>query len=311
MNNYDVIIVGAGPAGMTAGIYAARAGMKVLVIENKGPGGQVALTSTIQNYPGVGNIDGFLLGQNMWDQMTALGVITEFRTVDKIDFESQPKQIVAEGVTFSANAIILSMGASARGLGVSNEKSFIGKGLSYCAVCDGMLYKGKHVAVIGGGNSALEDVLYLANIAQHITLIHRRDSFRAEDAIVQQLYKKIEQSPELIDLKLCCVVSELVGDDKIKSIKIRNVDTNQTSQIDVDGVFVAVGRSPQTELLDGKINLDAQGYILTDENMATNISGVFAAGDIVHKNLRQIATAISDGAIAGTQASVYCKRHKI
>lgn len=311
MNTYDIIIVGAGPAGMTAGIYAARAGMKVLVIENKGPGGQVALTSTIQNYPGVGNIDGFMLGQNMWDQMTALGVTTEFRTVDSIDFEAQPKKIVAEGVTFFATAIILSMGASSRGLGVPKEKFYIGKGLSYCAVCDGMLYKNKNVAVIGGGNSALEDVLYLSNIAKHITLIHRRDGFRAEDASVKQMYAKIESTPGLIDLKLCKVVSEIIGEDKVQGVKIRDVNTNQTEEIMLDGVFVAIGRSPQTELLDGKINLDAQGYIITDENMATNISGVYAAGDIVHKNLRQIATAISDGAIAGTHASVYCKRHKI
>lgn len=311
MNNYDVIIIGAGPAGMTAGIYAARAGMKVLIMENKGPGGQVALTSTIQNYPGVGNIDGFQLSQNMWDQMTALGVTTEFRTVDKINFETQPKTVVAEGVTFEATAIILSMGASARGLGIANEKTFIGKGLSYCAVCDGMLYKGKNVVVVGGGNSALEDVLYLANIAKHITLVHRRDSFRAEDAITQQLYAKVKEFPDLIDLKLNCVVSELSGENKIQHIKIRNVDTNKSEAIDVDGVFVAIGRSPQTELLDGKIKLDAQGYIIVDENMATNISGVYAAGDIVHKTLRQIATAISDGAVAGTQASVYCKRNKM
>lgn len=310
MNNYDVIIIGAGPAGMTAGIYAARAGMKTLIIESKGPGGQVALTSTIQNYPGVGQIDGFMLGQQMWDQMTSLGVTTEFRTVDKIDFESNPKQIVAEGVTFTATAIILSMGASSKGLGLSNEKSFIGKGLSYCAVCDGMLYKNKVVAVVGGGNSAIEDALYLSNIVKHLFVIHRRDQFRAEEIGVKQLMAKKEERPDLIDFKLGFVVTEILGAEKITGLKLRDVATNKISTLDVDGVFVAIGRSPQTELLDDKIQLDAQGYILTDEYMSTNIEGVYAAGDIVHKNLRQIATAISDGAIAGTQASIFAKRHR-
>ena len=310
MNNYDIIIVGAGPAGMTAGIYAARAGMKVLVIESRGPGGQVALTNTIQNYPGVGNVDGFTLGQKMWDQMTALGVVTEFANVDSIDFDSNPKQIIANGVTFTAPSIILSMGASAKGLGIKNEKSFIGKGLSYCAVCDGMLYKNKNVVVVGGGNSAIGDALYLSNIAKHLTLIHRRNSFKADEASVNELYQKQQKNPDSIDLKLDCVVDEIIGQDKIESLKVRNIKTNQIEEVKTDGVFVAIGRSPQVELLDGKINIDAQGYIITDENMATNISGVYAAGDIVHKNLRQIATAINDGAIAGTHASVYVKRNR-
>lgn len=310
MNDFDIIIIGAGPAGMTAGIYAARAGMKVLVFESKGPGGQVALTSTIQNYPGVGQVDGFMLGQSMWEQMTNLGVQTEFRMVDKIDFESNPKVVVAEGVTFNASAIILSMGASSKNLGLKKEKQFVGRGISYCAVCDGMLYKNKKVAVIGGGNSAIEDALYLSNIVDHLTLIHRRDTFRAEDAGVKQLFEKKEATNK-IDLKLNCVVTKILGEDKITGLEVRNTKTNEISKIDVDGVFVAIGRSPQNELLDGKIDMDAQGYILVDENMSTSIEGVFAAGDIVHKSLRQITTAVSDGAIAGTRASGYVKRQKL
>ncbi len=310
MNNYDIIIIGAGPAGMTAGIYAARAGMKVLVLEGKGPGGQVALTNTIQNYPGVGNVDGFLLGQNMWEQMTALGVVTEFANVDNIDFDSNPKVIVANGVTFTATSVILSMGASAKGLGVKNEKFYVGKGLSYCAICDGMLYKNKDVVVVGGGNSAIGDALYLSNIVKRLTLVHRRDTFRADETSVAELYKKQQQNPDLIQFKLDCVVDEVLGQDKIDALRIRNIKTGNIEDIKTDGVFVAIGRSPQVELIEGHINVDAQGYIITDENMATNVSGVYAAGDIVHKNLRQIATAINDGAIAGTQASIYVKRNR-
>ena len=310
MNNYDIIIIGAGPAGMTAGIYAARAGMKVLVLESKGPGGQVALTSTIQNYPGVGTVDGFLLGQNMWEQMTALGVVTEFANVDNIDFNSNPKKVVANGVTFTATSVILSMGASAKGLGVKNEKFYVGKGLSYCAICDGMLYKNKDVVVVGGGNSAIGDALYLSNIVKHLTLVHRRDTFRADEASVAELYKKQKENPDLIDFKLDCVVDEVLGQDKIEALRVRNIKTGNIEDVKTDGVFVAIGRSPQGELIEGHINVDAQGYIITDENMATNVSGVYAAGDIVHKNLRQIATAINDGAIAGTQASIYVKRNR-
>ena len=310
MNNYDIIIIGAGPAGMTAGIYAARAGMKVLVLESKGPGGQVALTNTIQNYPGVGTVDGFLLGQNMWEQMTALGVVTEFANVDNIDFNSNPKKVVANGVTFTATSVILSMGASAKGLGVKNEKFYVGKGLSYCAICDGMLYKNKDVVVVGGGNSAIGDALYLSNIVKHLTLVHRRDTFRADEASVAELYKKQKENPDLIDFKLDCVVDEVLGQDKIEALRVRNIKTGNIEDVKTDGVFVAIGRSPQVELIEGHINVDAQGYIITDENMATNVSGVYAAGDIVHKNLRQIATAINDGAIAGTQASIYVKRNR-
>ncbi len=310
MNDYDVIIIGAGPAGMTAGIYAVRAGMKVLVLESKGPGGQVALTSTIQNYPGVGQIDGFKLGQDMWEQMTNLGVETQFLSVDKINFDTNPKEVVAEGVTFRAPSIILSMGASSRSLGLANEKDFVGKGLSYCAVCDGMLYKGKNVVVVGGGNSAVEDAMYLSNIVGHLTIVHRREQFRADDIEIQRLLKKQSEYKELIDFKMGFVVSKLIGKERLEQIVLRNLNTNATETMDVDGIFIAIGRSPQTELLDGKITLDAQGYIITDENMATNLSGVYAAGDIVHKNLRQITTAISDGAIAGTQASIYAKKNK-
>ena len=310
MNNYDVIIIGAGPAGMTAGIYAARAGMKVLVLESKGPGGQVALTNTIQNYPGVGEIDGFTLGQNMWEQMTSLGVETKFSMVDKIDFESTPKKVWAEGQTYEAPALILSMGAASKGLGLAREKKFIGKGISYCAVCDGMLYKNKRVAVIGGGNSAVEDAVYLSNIVSNLTVVHRRGQFRATEAEVNKLMKRKEEMGDKLELKLGFVVADILGEDKVNGIVIRNTQTNQQETIEVDGVFIAIGRSPQTELLDGKIVIDEKGYIMVDENMRTNIPGVFAAGDVVHKNLRQIATAISDGAIAGTEASAFAKGNK-
>ncbi len=306
---FDIIIIGGGPSGMTAGIYAARAGMKVLLIEKMGMGGQVALTSTIANYPGVANVEGIDLSMKMYEQMTALGVQTVFATVDHIDFDSKIKSVTASGVTYSSPAIILSMGATSRGLGVKGEKEFTGRGVSYCAVCDGAFFRGKTVAVVGGGNTAIQDVIYLNGVAGKIYLIHRRNEFRAEDS-VQSEFNRIRSEPDTkITTKLGYVVEEIKGENRVESVVLRSLETQKLEEIRVDGIFVAVGRNPNTELLDDKITLD-NGYIVVDENMQTNIAGVFASGDINRKKLRQIATAIADGAIAGTSASVYVKKFK-
>lgn len=308
MDNYfDIIIVGGGPAGMTAGIYSARAGMRVLLIEKMGVGGQVALTSTIANYPGVANVEGINLSMQMHEQMTALGVTTQYATVDSINFDSDIKEVVASGVTYYAPAIILSMGAISRGLGVPGEREFVGKGVSYCAVCDGAFFRNKTVMVVGGGNTALQDVIYLNNLASKVYLVHRRDEFRADDAVVREFETLANAEGSKIECRLGYVVDSIQGEGKVNSVVLRRVDSQNNEKVEVDGVFVAVGRNPNTELLEDKITLD-KGYIVVDENMQTNIPGVFASGDIVRKNLRQIATAISDGAIAGTYASNYVKK---
>ena len=309
MQEYDVIIVGGGPSGMTAGIYAARAGAKVLLIEKAGVGGQVAITSNIANYPGFKSIDGFELSQNMFEQMTALGVNTEFATVDSLDLNGELKQVTANGVTYQAPAIILSMGAYSRGLGVANERQFVGRGLSYCAVCDGAFFRGKTVAVVGGGNTALGDVLYLAPIVGKLYLIHRRQGFRADQTVIDDFEKLRAQVGSNIETRLDCVVENVEGTNKLERVILRNVVSNKTEVLDVDGVFVAIGRNPNTEMLDGAITLE-DGYIKVNNKMETNVSGVYAAGDITAKELRQIATAISDGAIAGTNAALYAKKSR-
>lgn len=304
---YDIIIIGGGPAGMTAGIYATRAGAKVLMFEKAGVGGQVAITSNIANYPGYKSVDGFVLSQNMFEQASELGVETIFAQVDNIELEGNLKKVIANGVTYTAPAIILSMGAYSRGLGIENEKKFIGKGLSYCAVCDGAFFRNKTVAVVGGGNTALQDVIYLSPIAQKVYLIHRREGFRADKVVVDEF----EQLCQNANVEKCLnyVVEDIKGEQKVESILLRNVLDNSEKLLNLDGVFVAIGRNPNIELLDGKIEL-SNGYIKVNSNMETNIPGVFASGDIVDKNLRQIATAISDGAIAGTNAALYAKKTK-
>ncbi len=307
--NFDIIIVGGGPSGMTAGIYASRAGMKVLLIEKMGMGGQVALTSTIANYPGLANIEGIDLSMKMYEQMTNLGVETLFATVDELKLGDKIKYVRAGGVTYSSYAIILSMGATSRGLGVNGEKEFTGRGVSYCAVCDGAFFRNKTVAVIGGGNTALQDAIYLNSLAGKIYLIHRRDEFRAEDSVISEFNKICKETDTKITTKLGYVVDQIKGEGVVKSVVLRNLDNQEFEEIAVDGVFVAVGRNPNTDLLDDQIKLD-NGYIIVDENMQTNITGVFASGDINRKKLRQIATAIADGAIAGTSASVFVKQIK-
>ena len=307
--NFDIIIIGGGPAGMTAGIYSARAGMQVLLIEKNSIGGQVSLTGSIANYPGFKKIDGFELSQNMFEQMTALGVETLFGSVDEINLADEIKTVKVGGVTYSAYSIILSMGANSRGLDVTGEKNFIGKGISYCAVCDGAFFKNKIVAVVGGGNTALEDAVYLAPIVQKLYLIHRRKEYRADQTAIDEFEKLLDKQNSNITAKLGYVVEEIKGQERVQSLVLRNVETQEREELDVDGVFVAIGRNPNTELLNDAITLD-NGYVVVDDTMKTNVAGVYAAGDIVKKNLRQIATAISDGAIAGTNASNFVKKFK-
>ena len=303
---YDVIIVGGGPAGLTAGIYACRAGLKTLLIERMMPGGQIGLTSTIENYPGFERIDGVDLAIKMHNHAQNAGCEFDFAEVVSFDFDDKEKIVNTHNNSYKTKAIILSLGASAKQLEVENEKKFVGRGLSYCATCDGTLYKNKVVAVVGGGNTSLEDCIYLSGLAKTVYLIHRRDTFRGDDTLVKAL-DATANSNKNIKYLLNSKVTGLVGQDHLQALQVEDIASGKTQTIDIDGLFVAIGRKPDTEILAGKINLDKNGYVITDEKMKTNLDGVFACGDIRVKSLRQIVTACSDGAIAAISAFEYIR----
>lgn len=303
---YDVIIIGGGPAGLTAGIYSCRAGLKTLIIERLMPGGQVGLTSKVENYPGFISIDGVELAMKMHEHATSVGCEFEFGEVISLDINGKIKTIKTHTKEYQSKTVLLCLGASAKQLNVKGEKSFLGKGLSYCATCDGSLYKDKTVAIVGGGNTSLEDCIYLSGIVKKVYLIHRRDTFRGQETLVKTL-NATNLANNNIQQVLNSRVTEIIGKDKIEGIEIENLVNNQTEKIDIDGLFVAIGRKPDTEIISNIVNLDENGYIITDEKMKTNIDGVFACGDVRQKKLRQIVTACSDGAIAGISAFEYIR----
>ena len=298
---YDMIIIGGGPAGYTAALYAARSGLDCLVVEKLSAGGQMALTHQIDNYPGFSDgIDGFTLAENMKNQAERFGVQTKFAEVKELNLLENPKVVKTANETFLAKTVVLAMGANPRELGVKGEQELIGKGISYCAACDGMFYRGKTVAVVGGGDTAAVDALLLSRVAKKVFLVHRRDSLRATKIYHEPLFKA-----ENIEFCWDNVVSELLYNDKISGVKLKNVKTGDFREIDLDGVFVSVGRKPATELLQGQIELDENGYVIAGENTKTNIDGVFAVGDIRTKSLRQVVTAVADGAVAVHSAEEY------
>lgn len=298
---YDMIIIGGGPAGYTAALYAARSGLDCLVVEKLSAGGQMALTHQIDNYPGFSDgIDGFTLAENMKNQAERFGVQTKFAEVKELNLLENPKVVKTANETFLAKTVVLAMGANPRELGVKGEQELIGKGISYCAACDGMFYRGKTVAVVGGGDTAAVDALLLSRVAKKVFLVHRRDTLRATKIYHEPLFKA-----ENIEFCWDNVVSELLYNDKISGVKLKNVKTGDFREIDLDGVFVSVGRKPATELLQGQIELDESGYVIAGENTKTNIDGVFAVGDIRTKSLRQVVTAVADGAVAVHSAEEY------
>ena len=299
-NFYDVLIIGGGPGGITAGIYAKRAGLSVAIIEKGMPGGAIANTPEVSNYTGFSKIEGIELATRMFEHASALDVPFIFEEVKTVQTSDKIKKVITYDNEYSAYTVILAFGASVRKLNVEGEHQFMGKGVSYCATCDGALYKNSVVALVGGGNTALEDALYLSNLASKVYLIHRRDEFRGEEYLSSQVKNKAN-----IELVLNSVVSKISGTDKIESIDVFNKQTKQTNTINIDGLFVCIGRGPDTDMIDGDIQKDSAGYIVTDQNMKTNIDGIFAVGDIRNTPLRQIATACSDGAIAATKAFEY------
>lgn len=291
-NIFDVAIVGAGPAGLTAGIYACRGGLRTAIIEGGSIGGLAATASNVENYPGVKVADGFSLCYAMFEQSKAAGSEFFFDRATEFELEGEVKRVLlAGGGEIAAKRVILTVGASPRKLALNGEDRLTGKGVSYCATCDGALFRGKTVAVIGGGNTALEDALYLEKLAAKVFLIHRRDALRADAVYAERL-----GTSGIIPI-WDSVVSKLIGEDKLAQIEVKNVKTNALSTLLVDCVFVAIGQTPNTAGLE-KLALDGGGYIFTDENMRTNIDGVYAAGDVRSKALRQIVTACADGAIA-------------
>ncbi len=289
---YDVVIIGAGPAGLSAGIYACRGGLKVAIIENKSVGGQAQTAADIQNYPGIKSTSGFDLCYAMMNQCIEFGAEFVFDSIASVSLVGETKTIgLASGNVVEAKNVIIASGANARKLGVPNESKFIGKGVSYCATCDGAFFKGKTVAVIGGGNTAAEDALYLEKLAKKVYMVHRRDALRADDILV----KRLEKSG--VEIVWNSVVENLDGEDKITQLTLKNIKTDTLTTISVDGVFVAIGQTPNSQGFEN-VSLSSGGYIITDKNMHTNIDGVYAVGDVREKSLRQVVTACADGAIA-------------
>ena len=304
---YDMIIVGGGPGGYTSALYAARAGFNVLVLEKFSAGGQMALTHQIDNYPGFEDgIDGFSLADKMKKQAERFGARSENAEVIKVDLTVNPKEIETAKGTFLSKTVLLASGANPRELGVDKETELIGRGVAYCASCDGMFYRGKTVVVVGGGNTAAADAILLSRIAKKVIIVHRRDTLKAT-----RIYHEPLMNAENVEFKWDSTVTELLYEDKITGVKIKNVKTGEESIIDCDGVFVSVGRKPATDFLGSQLDLDENGYIIADETTKTSIPGVYAVGDIRTKQLRQVVTAVSDGAMAVHSAEEYlAEEHK-
>ena len=297
---YDVAVVGAGPAGLTAALYCGRAGFNTLVLEKLSPGGQMATTNEIENYPGFpGVTDGFTLAMNMSAQAEQFGVQQDYAEVTALHVEDDIKLLETAIGTIRARSVILAPGAAPRLLGLPNENMLRGKGVSYCATCDGAFYRKKTVAVVGGGDTAAADAVFLSSICEKVYLIHRRDQLRASKSYTSKLDK------ENIEFVWDSVVEEILENGRVCGIRVRNVKTNETREIELQGLFVAVGNIPATDFLRGAVELDEAGYFTAGEDTKTNVPGVFAAGDCRRKPLRQIVTAAADGAVAAYAAEEY------
>ena len=291
---YDMIIVGGGPGGYTAALYAARAGLDVLLVERLSAGGQMNLTGQIDNYPGFPEgVDGFQLSYNMQQQAERFGAKTRYAEVLELQLAGEIKSIRTNEGEYFAKSVVISTGANPRQLGVARENEMIGRGVGYCAHCDGGFYRGKTVAVVGGGNSAVAEALYLSRIAKEVILIHRRDSLRAT-----HIYQKPLQEAGNIRFVWDSEVTELLGEEVLSGVKIRNLKSGEEQILEIQGLFVSIGRKPATDLVKDQLTLDGAGYIMAGENTKTNLPGVYAVGDVRTKELRQIVTAVADGAMA-------------
>ncbi len=298
---YDILIVGGGPAGYTSALYAARAGLDAIVLEKLAPGGQMALSHQIDNYPGfVDGIDGFSLAQQMQQGAERFGAQTVMTEVQALELTGDVKIAHTSDGDYLGRTVILATGANPRPLGVLQERELVGRGVSYCAACDGMFFRNRTVVVVGGGNSAAADAKLLSRVAKQVIIIHRRDTMRADQIDQQAL-----QEADNVQFLWNSVVTELLHEDRITGVRVRNVDSGQETVVPCDGVFVSIGRKPATELLGGQVTLDPNGYIDAGETLETNVPGVYAVGDVRRKDLRQVVTAVSDGAAAVHQIEAY------
>jgi thioredoxin reductase (NADPH) len=300
-NIHDVIIIGGGPAGYTAALYCARAGLDTLVIEKMSVGGQMALTGEIENYPGIDEgVDGFSLGMKMQASAEKFGAKTHYASVNALCLTETPKKVITDEGEMLTKCVIIATGAYPRVLGLEAEDELTGRGVHYCAHCDGRFYRGKTVAVVGGGNSAVEDALYLSRLAKKVILIHRRDSLRAD-----KIYRDAILRASNVEFLYNSAVISYIYDSKLTGVRVKDLSSDTESELSVDGLFVSVGRVPSSELVQGVLETDGQGYIIADETTRTSIDGVFAAGDVRTKTLRQIVTAVADGALAAHYAQEY------
>ena len=301
MNTYDTIIIGGGPAGLSAGIYAMRSRLNAILVERLMPGGQMMLTDFVENYPGFASgIGGPDLSAAMEQQARGLGLEIISSEVLSVDLSGEEKVVVTADGELRAPTVILAMGATPRRLGVPGEDRLIGKGVSYCATCDGAFFRDKDIAVVGGGNTAVQDAVFLTRFAKKVTIIHRRDALRATRILQERAFK----NPR-IEIAWNSIVAEVKGDSRVESLVLEDARDGSRRVLPLDGVFVLVGTDPNTEFVRGHIILDPAGYIITDEDMHTNVAGVFAAGDCRRKSLRQMVTAAADGAIAAVSAERY------
>lgn len=290
---YDVAIIGGGPAGYAAALYCARSSFSVLVLEKLSPGGQMATTGQVDNYPGFDEgVDGFELAEKMQRGAERFGAETAFAEVLSLDLKAQPKKIITTDGEILARAVILATGASPRELGLAGESQLRGRGVAYCATCDGMMYKDKTVIVSGGGNSAVADALFLSKICKKVYLVHRRDRLRASKVYL----KALEESG--VEFLWNSRIAEILHDKRVTGAMIEELTSGETRQVACDGIFVAIGRVPDTELFKGQVDMDGSGYLIADESTQTNLPGVYAVGDVRTKPLRQIVTAAADGAVA-------------
>lgn len=299
---YDILIIGGGPAGYTAALYAARAGFDTVLLERMAGGGQMVLTGEIDNYPGFEKgVDGITLSTKMRQSAERFGVKTEYAEVTAVDFSGKIKEVETKNGKFQTKTVIISTGANPRELDLEREQKLIGRGIHYCAHCDGRFYKGKTVVVVGGGNSAASAALYLSRLAKKVYVVHRRDTLRATKVYHDPLLRA-----ENLEFLWNSTLSELIADDdKLTGVRVRDVNTGKIKELACDGVFVSIGRKPATDFLADAVEFDPLGYVVADESTRTNIDGVYAAGDVRTKPLRQIVTAVSDGAVAVQYAEEY------
>ena len=298
---YNVIVIGGGPGGYSAALYCVRAGLSTLVLEKLSAGGQMATTTTVDNYPGFNEgVDGFELGERMQRGAERFGAVTEYAEVTALELGARPRRVITTSGVFESDAVIIATGAEPKELGLEGESSLRGRGVSYCATCDGMFFRGKTVAVAGGGNTAVADALTLSGFCSKVYLIHRRDELRASKVYMEP----IAQAGN-IELVLNTAIEGIVYDKSVTGLKLKNKNSGEQYQLPIDGVFVAIGRDPDTALVKGQLELDESGYIAAGEDCRTSVPGVFAVGDVRTKPLRQIVTAAADGANAAISAEEY------